>query len=177
MRPWLLPLVALLISACVAPVPALAETGAPPPTLAVLDVELVDRAGEPRDQTKEHATRQAALHQRLSTELAERGTYRVVDLAPIRAAMDAARARTWLHGCNGCEVKLGQAAGATRVLVVWINKVSTMEMSLWAELWQTAPRRLILRKVLDFRGDTDLSWSRVGAYLVDRLAELPIQRR
>ena len=143
------------------------------PTVAVLDFDIVDTSGEPRDQTADHARRLTALRDFVSAELEVRNVYDVVDLAPIRDEVAAAFAHERLHACNGCDVALARKVGAERVLVAWVKKVSTLVMSLEVEVRDTATGRPVIHKSLDFRGDTDEAWRRMGLYLVRRFEDLP----
>ncbi|WP_181700596.1 DUF3280 domain-containing protein [Chthonobacter albigriseus] len=147
------------------------------PRIAVLDFAIVDTSGEPRDQTADHARRLAELRDFVAAELARRTLYDVVDLGPIRPAVDAALGLENLHACNGCDIVLGRKAGADRVLVGWVKKVSTLVMSFEAEIRDTATGRPLVHKSLDFRGDNDAAWQRMASYLVNRLAELPPSAR
>jgi hypothetical protein len=167
---------AALAAACLL-LSAPAHAGSPAPTIAVLDFDIVDTSGEPRDQSADHARRLEALRAYVSAELDARGVYDVVDLAPIRDDVAAAFARERLHACNGCDVALARKVGADRVLVAWVKKVSTLVMSLEAEVRDTASGRPLIHKSLDFRGDSDESWRRMGVYLVRRFAELPAEAR
>lgn len=143
------------------------------PTLAILNFDIVDTSGEPRDQTADHARRLDALRAYVGAELSARGVYDVLDLAPIRNDVAAAFARERLHACNGCEIALARKVGAERVMVAWVKKVSTLVMSLETEIRDTASGRTLVHKSLDFRGDNDEAWHRMGTYLVRRFEELP----
>jgi hypothetical protein len=148
-----------------------------PPRLAVLDFAIVDTSGEARDQTAEHARRLAEFRAFVMAEFQRRGLYEVVDLEALRPSIDAALALENLHACNGCDIELGRKSGADRVMVAWVKKVSTLVMSMEAEIRDTRTGRPIVHKSLDFRGDNDIAWRRLARYLVERFAELPADLR
>jgi Protein of unknown function (DUF2380) len=158
-------------------VPGLAQENAAPPSLLVLNLELVDSSGEVTDQREDHDRRLEAVRQTLTRELAAREVYDVVDPTEIQAEIDATRGRQYLHACNGCEVRLARAAGADRVLTGHVRKVSTLIMALWVDIRDADSGRPIVRKVLDFRGDNDRAWQRAALYLVGQLEQLPPDAR
>jgi Protein of unknown function (DUF2380) len=144
-----------------------------PPSLLVLNLELVDSSGEVTDQREDHERRLAAARQILASELAARDVYAVVDPAEIQPEIDATRAHQYLHACNGCEVRLAREVGAERVLTGHVRKVSSLVMALWIDIRDPKSGRPVVRKVLDFRGDTDEAWQRATLYLVNQLEQLP----
>jgi hypothetical protein len=153
------------------------SAGAEPPSLLVLNLELVDSSGEVTDQRTDHERRLAAVRAILASELAARDVYAVVDPAPVQAEIDATRARQYLHACNGCEIGLARAVDADRVLTGHVRKVSSLVMALWVDIKDAHSGRPVVRKVLDFRGDNDRAWQRAALYLVGRLEELPPDAR
>jgi hypothetical protein len=148
-----------------------------PPSLLVLNLELVDTSGEVTDQTEDHERRLAAVRDILASELAAREVYDVVDPADIQAEVDATRERQWLHACNGCEIRFARDVGADRVLTGHVRKVSSLIMALWIDIKDADTGRPVVRKVLDFRGDNDRAWQHAADYLARQLAELPPDAR
>jgi hypothetical protein len=157
--------------------PGLAQDNAPPPSLLVLNLELVDSSGEVTDQREDHERRLAAVRDILTTELAARDVYDVVDPAKVQPEIDATRERQYLHACNGCEIRFARAAGADRVLTGHVRKVSSLVMALWVDIRDAESGRPVVRKVLDFRGDNDRAWQRAALYLVRELEQLPPDAR
>jgi Protein of unknown function (DUF2380) len=153
------------------------SASAEPPSLLVLNLELVDTSGEVMDQQADHERRLAAVRQILASELAARDVYDVIDPTEIQAEIDATRERQYLHACNGCEVRLAREAGADRVLTGHVRKVSSLIMALWVDIRDAGNGRPVVRKVLDFRGDNDRAWQRAALYLVDQLEQLPPDAR
>ncbi|MGH6918004.1 MAG: DUF3280 domain-containing protein [Geminicoccaceae bacterium] len=154
--------------------PGLAQAkSAEPPSLLVLNLELVDTSGEVTDQREEHERRLVAVREILASELAARQVYEVVDPGRIQAAIDATRERQYLHACNGCEIRFAREVDADRVLTGHVRKVSSLIMALWVDIKDAASGRQIVRKVLDFRGDNDKAWQRAALYLARELEQLP----
>jgi Protein of unknown function (DUF2380) len=172
-----LPTVILSLTFVAMAVPGLAQENAAPLSLLVLNLELVDSSGEVTDQHEDHERRLAAVRKILASELAARDVYAVVDPAKIQAEIDATRERQYLHACNGCEIRFARDVDVDRVLTGHVRKVSSLIMALWIDIKDADSGRPVLRKVLDFRGDTDQAWQRAALYLVDQLEQLPPDQR
>jgi len=170
-------ILALCLAVVTMAVPGLAQQNAAPPSLLVLNLELVDSSGEVTDQREDHERRLAAVREILASELAAREVYAVVDPGKIQAEIDATRERQYLHACNGCEIRLARAVDADRVLTGHVRKVSSLIMALWVDIKDADSGRPVLREVLDFRGDTDQAWQRAALYLVGQLEQLPPDQR
>jgi hypothetical protein len=69
------------------------SAAAEPPSLLVLNLELVDSSGEVTDQQEDHERRLDAVREILASELAARDVYAVVDPSEIQAEVDATRER------------------------------------------------------------------------------------
>jgi hypothetical protein len=171
-----LPTLILCLAFMAMAVPGLAQ-GIVTPSLLVLNLELVDSSGEVADQREDHERRLAAVREILASELAARDVYAVVDPRPIQAEIDATRQRQYLHACNGCEIRFARDVDADRVLTGHVRKVSSLIMALWVDIRDADSGRPILRKVLDFRGDTDQAWQRAALYLARELEQLPPEAR
>ncbi|MEO9066418.1 MAG: DUF3280 domain-containing protein [Burkholderiaceae bacterium] len=139
-------------------------------TIAVLDFDLLDdqKATVP-DTTL--GPRLAAIRSQLAEALARENLYTVVDNAPARTLIDTSRATQDLHDCNGCELAIGKALGADRVMVGWVQKVSNLILNINLQIEDVATGRVILNKSVDLRGNTDESWRRGIAYLVRDMVE------
>jgi hypothetical protein len=170
-------ILALCLAVVTMAVPGLAQENGSPPSLLVLNLELVDSSGEVTDQRADHERRLAAVREILASELAAREVYAVVDASPIQAEIDATRERQYLHACNGCEIRLAREVDADRVLTGHVRKVSSLIMALWVDIKDADSGRPVLREVLDFRGDTDQAWQRAALYLVGQLEQLPPDQR
>jgi hypothetical protein len=175
-RAWRWPIVACLAVPLALAAPK-QSTGSEPPSLLVLNLELIDTSGEVTDQRADHERRLAAVREILAGELAARDVYDVVDPGKIQAEIDATRERQYLHACNGCEIGFAREIGADRVLTGHVRKVSSLIMALWVDIKDAETGRPVVRKALDFRGDNDRAWQRAALYLVRELEQLPPEAR
>lgn len=94
-----------------------------PEPVAVLGFELIDEAARPgacRRDAKALGCRRSAHS--WNQGLVDAGLYRVVDTAPARGQIDAARAGHALFDCNGCLAPIAQLAQL--VIVGWVQRVS-----------------------------------------------------
>lgn len=148
------------------------ETSAAYPSkLVVLDVELTGDDGG-AEFAIEHQARLALASTKLRESLARTGMYQLVDSAPAQATLDELKSRyRYLHDCNGCELDLGKQLAADQVMAVWVNRVSTLILSLTYEVRDVATGQLTARKSFGFRGDNDTSWTRAIEYMVRDLDE------
>lgn len=129
------------------PLSAMAET------VAILPVKLLDTSGEPRDQQAEHDRRLGIVADAIAAELD--GAVRI----------DAKAVATCQPETTECLLALARDRGADRALFVVAQKTSTLILQLFANLADTADGRLILNRVLNFRGDNDEAWRRAGRFL------------
>lgn len=152
------------------PLAAVAQAIPPAPTIAVLDFDLLD---DQRETAPDHTLgpRMDSIRSQLAEALQREGLYTVVDNAPARALIDRLRATQDLHGCNGCERTIGEALGARRVLVGWVQKVSNLILNINVRIEDVATGEVLVTKSVDLRGNTDESWRRGIAYLVRDMVE------
>jgi len=143
------------------------------PTIAVLDLELIDTSGEVTDQREDHARRLGAMVKRLREDFVAQGIYRVIDTPELRARIAETGKSQYLNRCNGCELVLARSVDADRVLTGAVHKVSTLVLSLTVDIKDVATGAIVRRKALDFRGDNDVAWDRATRYLVRYLAAIP----
>ncbi|BDI06628.1 DUF3280 domain-containing protein [Sphaerotilus microaerophilus] len=149
-----------------------------PPALAFVGFELIDDQPDPA-RLPVHQARLAQVSRQMADGLAERGLYRVVDLAArptAQQALQRARAENeYLHRCNGCLAGIGAAASAPLVGVGWVQRVSNLILNLNLAVWAVDPAggedRMTLTKSVDIRGDNDESWRRGVAYMLRDMAE------
>jgi Protein of unknown function (DUF2380) len=92
------------------------------------------------------------------------GRHRVVDVAPVRAALEAGPE---LRDCNGCELDYARELGTDYVAVVWVQKVSNLILNINVAIEDVATGRTIARDSVDIRGNTDESWQRGLEYLLE----------
>jgi hypothetical protein len=140
--------------------------------LLILDFEIVDTSQEPTDQRADHARRLAATRDAISSGLAARGTYEIVDRAAIQSDLDRIEAQTFLRSCN-CVADLGRKAGADLVMTGLVNKVSTLILSMGVSISRVSSGELIFHQGFDFRGDNDNSYARAAKFFTERIARDP----
>jgi hypothetical protein len=138
--------------------PALAAA-ADAPSIAVLDFELIDDQHELSPAGPEYE-RLHTITRQLTAEFQSRRWYRVVDTRSAQPMIDQLRAHQNLHECNGCELDIGRAVKADRVLVGWVQKVSNLILNINIRIEDVSSGAVVLQKSVDIRSDTDESWRR-----------------
>ncbi len=149
---------------------SLAQTKQAPPTIAVLEFDLLD---DQRDTVPDTtlAPRLASIRQQLAEALTREGLYAVVDNARANELMQRLKSTQDLHACNGCELEIGKALHTDRVMVGWVQKVSNLILNINIRIEDTATGQVVVQKSVDLRGNTDDSWRRGIAYLVRDMVE------
>lgn len=142
------------------PAPAMASAA----LVAVADIGFTDSSGEARDQRGEHEARRLALTQGLRADLA-----RDERLESLALACDGA----CRLDAPGVELLRGRAreAGAAFVLVGSVHKMSTLVLSMRVAVLDVASGKLVLERLLSFRGDNDAGWRHAGDYVAREVAE------
>jgi hypothetical protein len=158
---------ALAVLVLAGAIPAHAE---PLKKLLVLDFELIDDQKE-YVAFPEAPSRLAMVTERLRESLARERLYQVVDNAPVAELIRTESQRQSLLECNGCELDIAQQAGADRVLLGWVQKVSNLILNINIEIRDARSGTAVLTKSADMRGNTDLSWQRGVDYLVRDMVE------
>ncbi len=95
--------------------------------------------------------------------LAADGRYDIVDLAPFKDEIAAARP---IFECNGCEVDLAGKAKADLVMTALIDKISETHLSLNVAIVDVAQSKLISNSSVLIQGNTDESWMHGVRWLV-----------
>jgi len=138
--------------------PALAASGGLP-SIAVLDFELIDEQQELAPAKAEYGWLDG-LTEQVRTQFDAKGLYRTVDLTPARPMIEKFQARQNLRECNGCELDIGRALNADRVLLGWVQKVSNLILNINIRIEDVSTGRVVLQKSVDIRGNTEDSWRR-----------------
>jgi hypothetical protein len=153
-----------------------AAAGAALPTVAVMPFELVDEQHELAPANAEY-TRLEGLTQLMRDELEANGIYRTVDTAPAKELIAGLSSTQNLRECNGCELDIGRALGAERILMGWVQKVSNLILNVNIRIEDVADGRVVLQKSVDIRSNTEDSWRRgVKAMIQDMLDRHQIGR-
>jgi Protein of unknown function (DUF2380) len=146
--------------------PAAAADGAPSPVpIAVLDLAYIDTSGEPRDQTQEHAARIRRFSDALRGDLERSGRFRIVTAQCGGAPCSAGGEPSEL-------VARARAAGAKLLLIAGVHKQSTLIQWAKVQAVDVDAERVVLDKLLTFRGDTDEAWERAEAFAAREVAAL-----
>jgi hypothetical protein len=139
---------------------------ATPLTVAVADFDYVDTSGEVADQSAEHQARVAAFAGLLRDNLGAQGEFRVLPF-------DCPD-----HPCTAASmpsddfIAAARRSGARLVVYGGIRKMSTLVQ--WGEvqlLDLDETNRLLLRRTVTFRGDTDTAYRRAALFVGDTLRD------
>jgi len=142
---------------------AIIVASAAPPRIAVVDIAFTDSSGEARDQAAEHAARQRALTEGLRRDVSQAGQLESVSLdCGVGCTLDA-------EGVDKLRQR-AREAGAAYVLVGSVHKMSTLVMSMRLAVLDTSTGRLVLERLLSFRGDNDDGWRHAGDYAAREVA-------
>jgi len=139
-------------------------------SLVVLDVEV---EGDQSDASRrgELEARAALLTRTLKDGLNADGLYRVVDDGAAADLLARLRARREVHACEACLVEVAERLDAERVLSAWVFRMSALILALHVEIRDGKSGDVLIRKILDFRGDNDTAWLRAANYFVRWLRE------
>jgi hypothetical protein len=103
------------------------------------------------------------LGELVSARLRQAG-YELVDTAPVAREVAALSS---VRGCNGCELIFGRKLDASRLAFGWVQKVSNLILNINMVVRDVRSGRLLAAGSVDIRGNTDESWRRGVAYLLD----------
>ena len=147
-----------------------ATAAAPPKSIAVLPFEIEDNSGEvgPADR---HTVMLEKLTEGVESELSAAKLYAVVPGDAVSQAVAAQNSGTFLRNCNGCELDIAKRAGADRVLIGWVFKMSTLIGTLHIEIKDVATGNSLYTRAFDFRGDNQRAWDRASKFFVQDLGQ------
>ncbi len=162
-------LLALMALSLLSPLGA-GAADAPRKSIVMLDFELIDPT---LDRASDEAQRERLkkISSLLRQQFIDKGFYRVLDTAPQQAMIDDMKSRFKLHDCNGCDIDIGRALGADRVMTAWVQKVSNLILNINIQINDVASGQPLLNKSVDIRGNTDASWERGIRYMVRSMEE------
>jgi len=128
--------------------------------MIVLDIELLgDTSVESmKDQDIQLIKKFSGV---LRRSLKEHKSIDVIDDAHSIAMIEQAAQDQYLHRCNGCELQMGKTLGAKQVIVPWVFRMSKLVQTMYVEIRDVETGRIVMRKGLDFRGNTDNGWAHV----------------
>jgi hypothetical protein len=159
----------ILTSACLllhAPVALAAEETAPAQGqeigVAILDFNYIDTSGESENSAQEHKARLDALAAGLRSDFARSGRYRNVT--------PACRPAPCVVGSTPLDelTRAAKEAGAELLVVGAVHKESTLIQ--WVKvLAMNVDQRVVVDKLITFRGDSDEAWARAEAFMAREL--------
>lgn len=151
---------------------AWAETPSAPKSLAVLNLALTGDTSDVsrNDEWRQRLTDMTAV---LREEIQRSGLYRLVDHRPIPDLIEQWQTTPYLHACNGCEQEIAKRAGAERVLVGSVFRMSNLVLTLHIDIRDVANGRVLVSRAYDFRGDNDNAWRRAIAYFIENMRARP----
>jgi hypothetical protein len=138
--------------------------------LLVLEFELIDEQEDVVPFPGKEA-RLAMASQRLREALIKEELYEVIDSAPVAESIRTEAARQSLLRCNGCELDIAREAGADRVLLAWVRKISNLILNINIEIRDAKTGQVVLGKTVWMRGNNDRSWQRGIDFMVREMVE------
>ena len=146
---------------------AASQTANPPPKreagVAILEFSYVDTSGEVRDMSAEHRKWLAALAAGLRADLARDGGFRIV--TPV------CRPEPCAVGSTPPEelLRAAKEAGAQWLVTGGVHKMSTLIE--WAKVVgvNVDDNRVVLDKLVTFRGDSEEAWARAEKFIAREL--------
>ncbi|MER0239667.1 DUF2380 domain-containing protein [Fulvimarina sp. MAC8] len=133
---------------------------AEPATVSVIGFDYSDTSGEPRDQTAEHAKRVRDFSVKLAETIGADANLDIVSLPCSQAAKMCTR------GSIDADAPLSEArdAGADYLVFGGIQKMSTLVGWGRVDVLDVEADRLIVDRVLSFRGDNDAAFEQAARF-------------
>jgi hypothetical protein len=143
---------------------------AAPLTIAVADFDYIDTSGEVKDQRAAHQARMAQFAELLRAKLGADGQFQVMPLAcaeppctPINMQPDRF-------------IAASRSSSARYIVYGGIHKTSTLVQWGDIELLDLEANKLLLKRTVTFRGDTDEAFSRAAAFVSETVKEAMKER-
>ena len=164
--------VSVCLAAALLPTYAVAQS-TNPKTAAVMDFQLVNEMKDydSAEVTAAQENRLKMISDELRREFMERNLYRVVDNGKASDLIAKIKVTYSLHECHGCEIEIGKALTADRIVIAWVQKVSNLILNLNIEVTDVATGQMVYNKSVDLRGNTDVTWMRGIRYMVNSIVE------
>jgi len=140
-------------------------------TVLVLPFDMVDTSlqgelnGGPLESDVKRLGRTEAIARRSLNHL---DAFETISREPVSARITQAQnTYRYLYSCNGCDVKIGRAAGADLVMTGWVQKVSNLILNVNATLRRTDTGAEVGGGSVSMRSNTDDSWRSAALYLIE----------
>ncbi len=144
------------------------SAAARPIGIAIFDFDYSDTSGEAQDATAAHQARLKAFMASIRGDLAASGKYRIVEIS---CGAELCTTSGTMPADLSDRIK---RAGADLLLFGGFHKESTLVQWAKVQVVDVAANKLVVDRLLTFRGDTDDSWRRAEAFVIDELkGQLP----
>ena len=133
--------------------------------LAIFTFELYDTSleGEVRGADPAEAARLEMITDLLRDAYRDKGGYELVDTD---AMQERLATMPKLRTCNGCESRLARELGADQVVTGFVQKISTLILSLSMSVHDAGTGDLLRKYNASIRGNTNESWAHGVRYLI-----------
>lgn len=138
---------------------------AAPLTIAVADFDYIDTSGEMKNQKAEHEARVAKFAELLRAKLSADGQFQVI---PIECADPPC---TPINMQPQKFIDASHRSGARFVVYGGIHKMSTLIQNGDVELLDLETDKLLFKRTVTFRGDTDEAFRRAAVFVSDAVKE------
>lgn len=131
--------------------------------IAIVDFTYRDTSGEVRDSTAAHRQRLQAFMDAMRSDIGSNEKFRLVDVA---------------CGTGPCSISdstpadlldAAKRAGARLLLYGGIHKESTLVQWAKVQVLDIAADKLVVDRLVTFRGDSDEAWRRAEAFIIDEV--------
>ena len=132
--------------------------------LAIFDFELYDTSleGEVRGPDPAEDARLQMITDLLREAFRDEG-YEIIDTSEVQQRLAT---MPKLRTCKGCESRLAREVGADEVVTGFVQKISTLILSLSVSVHDAESGELVRKYNASIRGNTDESWSHGMRYLI-----------
>jgi hypothetical protein len=145
---------------------AMAETSqAPVRTVALLTVQFLNDHADLEPTTDAERARLKSIEALFKARLEASGRYRFLSIPADLAAKIAAG--PVIGSCGGCAFDYGKEVGADDAAWIVVQKVSDLILNLNVYMGDVQTGKLTFVHSVDIRGNTDKSWTRGIAYLIE----------
>jgi hypothetical protein len=143
---------------------------AEPIAIGIAEIDFTDTSGELTDQQAVHDTRRRDFAAALRNDLLASGKYRIVELNCGKAPCSVD------SQIPSDLIDAAKRAGARLLLYGGVHKMSTLIQNMKAQVVDIQADKLVLDRLISFRGDTDEAWQRVEQFLAKELiAQTPAE--
>ena len=137
----------------------------PASSVALLAVQFLNDHEDLEPTTNAERARLASIESLFKSRLEASGRYRFVSIPADLAAKIAAGPE--IGSCGGCAFDYGKELGADAVAWIVVQKVSDLILNINVYMGDVRTGELTFVHSVDIRGNTDKSWTRGIAYLVE----------